>query len=390
LIQGMMDHKMDATYSVRVVKDVVSFDELRPEWDRLVDRERSHAPFLCHDWFRIWVEHCLGDNGLLVLVVQEEGEPVLIAPFVVGRERYKGTLKARKIQLMGNAHSPVRTLLFADQDSERRSDWLHRLLLFLKQDYREWDVMELEDIPEEWSTFELLEKGVNEEFKSRSYGCFSNLVLENINYSSDGYWKRLPSKVRNELKRRQKRLSEMGEVETEIGTSETEFTRHMEYYERVREKSWKNPERNREFLYEIRRMAARKGWLRCGFLLLDGEPIAAQIRIVADGTAYFMEALHDTGYNKYGPGHLLRAELIRQFIDVDGVNGLDQVRGDESYKKEWMSDGVVRLRKGLTVFNRNLRGTILAFLITDVLERVEKSERLRAARRRLAGRLGRS
>lgn len=385
----MMDPKNDATYSVRLVKDVAVFDGLRPEWDRLAGRQGSHMPFLCHDWFRIWIEHCLEEKDLLVIVVHERNEPVLIAPFVIGQERYKGTIKARKIELMGNVHSPVRTFLFADPTSAKRSDWLTQVMRFLKTECSKWDVMELEGIPEEGGTFEFLEGAADAAFRSRSYTCYSNLMLENIDYSGDVYWGKLPSRVRNELKRRKKRLSEVGEVATEVGTNEAEFGRHMECYERVREKSWKNPEKNGKFLREIRRMAAKRGWLRCGFLLLDGVPIAAQIRMVADRTAYFMEALHDSDYNKYGPGHLLRAELIRRFIDVDGVSRIDQVRGDESYKKEWMSDGVVRLRKGLTVFNKSWRGKLLALLVTDLLPKVEKSERLNAARQGLARRFGR-
>ncbi|MCD6322101.1 MAG: GNAT family N-acetyltransferase, partial [Clostridiales bacterium] len=110
-------------------------------------------------------------------------------------------------------------------------------------------------------------------------------------------------------------------------------------------------------------------------------PIAAQIRIVNAETVYFMEALHDSDYDKYGPGTILRADLTKYFIDVDHISEIDQIRGDESYKKYWTPNR--RERKGVFVFNHTLQGQLMAFLMTTVLPFMQKHPSLIAIKKRL-------
>ena len=136
------------------------------------------------------------------------------------------------------------------------------------------------------------------------------------------------------------------------------------------------------FHYETRRMAAEKGRLRYGFLFLDNSLIAAQNGLVSNRIVYFMEALHDSDYDKFGPGAILRLELIKYFIDVDHVTEIDQVRGDESYKKYWTTNE--RERKGITIFNHNLKGQFLGFLMTTVLPFIEKHPPLLSAKNKLS------
>jgi hypothetical protein len=167
-------------------------------------------------------------------------------------------------------------------------------------------------------------------------------------------------------------LAEIGTIKVQIGTDEASFDQYMNLYYKVRESSWKSPENDKHFHYDIRRMAAKKGWLRCGFLFLNDKPIAAQIRLVANRIVYFMETLHDSRFNKFGPGHILRLELIKYFLDTDRVIEIDQVRGAESYKKYWTPSGRTRNRKNIQIFNNNSKGNLLAFLMTTVFPVFEK------------------
>ena len=70
-------------------------------------------------------------------------------------------------------------------------------------------------------------------------------------------------------------------------------------------------------------------------------------------------------YKKFGPGTLLRAELIKYFIDHDKIIEIDQGPGDESYKANWTSKK--RDRKGIEVFNNSLKALFLKLLMTKIL-----------------------
>jgi CelD/BcsL family acetyltransferase involved in cellulose biosynthesis len=380
---GETTYRIDNGYSIKAITDMDHFNTLRPVWNGLLESHTSHVPFLCFDWFRLWLKHFLKDNGLLILLLCKGDSTVAIAPFIIRRENFKGIMRARKVCLIGNVHSPIRNFIFGDLSNEARQKFSSQILLFFRKQFRQWDVMELDSIPEEDSGFDILKVAVAKTgLKSRQYSSFADWYLDVINSSGAEYIKRLPKKIRGELRRREKRLAELGNVRVEIGTNELTFDRHMDLYYKVRQKSWKSPENDRTFHCDIRKMAAKNGWLRCGFLLLDGTPIAAQIRIVSNRIVYFMEALHEAKYNKFGPGNILRSELIKYFIDIDHVTEIDQVRGGESYKKDWTSNE--RGRKGITMFNHNLKGQFLGFIMTTILPLFEKHPSILSAKNKLS------
>ena len=380
---GETTYKLDNGYSIKTITDMDHFNTLRSIWNGLLEGHTSHVPFLCFDWFRLWLKHFLKDNGLLILLLCKGDSTVAIAPFIIRQESFKGIMRARKVCLIGNVHSPIRNFIFGDLSNEARQKFSSQILLFFRKQFRQWDVMELDSIPEEDSGFDILKVAVAKTgLKSREHSCFANWYLDGINSAGAEYIKRLPNKIRGELSRRKKRLAELGTVRVEIGTNKLTFDRHMDLYYKVRQKSWKSPESDWTFHCDIRRMAANSGWLRCGFLLLDGTPIAAQIRIVSNRIVYFMEALHEARYNKFGPGTILRSELIKYFIDIDRVTEIDQGRGGEPYKKNWTPHP--RERKGLIVFNNNVKGQFLAFLMTKVLPIVQSHEDWNAAKKALS------
>ncbi len=383
-----MRERISGELDVRALTSMDELKDMRPEWDALAESQKSFFPFFCFDWFRVWLEHFQDRKELLVLMFYRNDRLVAIAPFLCGTERFRGVSRTRKVSLIGNVHSPVRNFIVRDGSAEIQRRAIRQALAFLDQRWKAWDVLELEHLPEEAGILPVLEEAVGDlGYRSRTYTCYADWYADGIDCSGEEYLARLPKKIRYELQRRKRRLAEKGEMRFEIGTDLSAFDRHMDLYHRVRARSWKSPEADRAFLVEARRMAAGKGWLRCGFLFLDDEPIAAQIRIVAKGIVYCMEALHDKAFNKFGPGHILRSEMIRHFIDVEGVTEIDQGRGDDSYKRYWSPLGKVRERKGMTVFNRSWRGRMLGVLMTEMLPAMEKHPRLMSMKERVGRRL---
>jgi CelD/BcsL family acetyltransferase involved in cellulose biosynthesis len=360
------EFRLDDAYSIGIVETYERFMALKDAWDNLVEKHGAHEPFLCHDWFRIWLKHFQGNAKLFILFLCRENSPILIAPFIRKKERYKRISSVQKIELIGNINSPIKDVIFGETDSQARREAMLRLFAYLKTGFSKWDILEFDAIPEEtFPCSELSNMAIELGFKARNYCSFSDWYMDGINYSSQGYFNRLPKKIRDELKRRQKRISELGEVMFEIGADSDHFNRYMDQYDQVRARSWKSPERHKSFLRDCREMAARNGALRCGFLYLNSLPIAAQIRIVANGTAYFMEALHDKHYDKYGPGNLLRAKVIEHLIDGDHITVIDQIRGDEPYKEYWTP--FKRERYGVSIFNKTLKGYFFNFIMLRLL-----------------------
>ena len=72
-------------------------------------------------------------------------------------------------------------------------------------------------------------------------------------------------------------------------------------------------------------------------MCIRDRPIAAQIWIVSNGKANIYKLAYDENFKAYAPGTLLTALLMAQAIDVDKVQKIDYLIGDDPYKAAWMS-----------------------------------------------------
>ena len=380
---GETTYKLDNGYSIKAITDMDHFNTLRPVWNGLLESHTSHVPFLCFDWFKIWLKRFLKDNGLLILLLCKGGSTVAIAPFIIRRENFKGIMRARKVCLIGNVHSPIRNFIFGDLSNEARQKFSSQILLFFRKQFRQWDVMELDSIPEEDHCFDILRMaalGIG--LKGREYTCFNDWVLDEISYCGDEYISRLPKNLRKELGKKKRRLQRRGDLTCEVATNKNNFDYCMRLYYTVRKKSWKHTEADKPFLSDFRKFAMEKGWLKFTFLFFNGSPISCHLRLLHNNATYFMESTYDLEYRKYSPTTILRSELIKYVIDKENVNIIHTIRGDEAYKKDWTP--IIMKRAGIEVFNNNVKGQFLAFLMTKVLPIVQSHEDWNAAKKALS------
>lgn len=120
-------------------------------------------------------------------------------------------------------------------------------------------------------------------------------------------------------------------------------------YERVYANSWKKPEPFQKFSPGLLQTCASQGWLRLELAWLNGQPVAAQLWIVAHGRAEIYKLAYDEAYKSYAPGTLLSSMLMRHVLEVDQVREVDYLIGDDPYKKSWMSHR--RERWGIVAYN---------------------------------------
>lgn len=176
----------------------------------------------------------------------------------------------------------------------------------------------------------------------------------------DDYWAARPSALRNTVARALKRLNKLGDWRLEIVTGEQPgLDAAIDAYVSVYNRSWKTPEPNPAFIPGLIRLAAQQGWLRLGLVYMAGDPVAAQLWLVAGGKANIFKLAYVQGFEKLSAGSVLSAELMRHVIDVDGVKEVDFLSGDDPYKADWMA--CRRERIGLVAFDqRHWRGWMAA------------------------------
>jgi CelD/BcsL family acetyltransferase involved in cellulose biosynthesis len=364
---------MPAKYTVKKISDLSEFESLRGEWDQLAEKQGVYAPFLCFDWFKIWLKSFLDAHQLLILLLYEKDRIVGIAPFLASQEKFK-SIPVRKIELIGNVYSPTRGFIFTETGPNNKKIYLSKIIDYFFKDFREWDVIDLNPISVEDQNRLIIKSIIDDgKWNISEETSYINWYIEDINYSGNEYLSKRSKDVRHEVKRRRKRLEELGDLEFKvIKGDDKEVEKYIDLYYQVYSSSWKKEERiGPNFHRDLGRLAAEKGWLRLGFLFLNGAPIATQFRIVHKDYCYFLKTAYDDAYKKYGLGTVILSEMIRYLIDYEGVRKIDFGPGDESYKSYWASDK--REMKRILVFNKNFKGNCLAIMNNKILPIIRRN-----------------
>ena len=112
----------------------------------------------------------------------------------------------------------------------------------------------------------------------------------------------------------------------------------MSDYYVVYSASWKANEQYVSFLNGIVERFSRSGWSRLAILYIKGQPVAAQLWFVLHGKANIFRLSYDKSWRPYSPGSILTSFLMEYVIDIDKVEEIDFLTGNDAYKQDWMSD----------------------------------------------------
>ena len=200
--------------------------------------------------------------------------------------------------------------------------------------------------------------------------CFGNWThdIDGANYTA--YLASRPSRVRNTVKRKTRQFLAQGRGDLELITGTEALEDYIQKYVAVYNASWKKEEPYPDFIPHLLRLGAAKGWLRLGMAHYDNTPVASQIWLIHGGCAYIFKLAYHDDYKHLSPGTVLTAFMMQQVIDNDAVTRIDYLSGDDSYKKDWMSQRGERC--GIAAYNpRTLYG--LAMLAARVLNTAKKT-----------------
>ncbi|MFZ2294428.1 MAG: GNAT family N-acetyltransferase, partial [Polaromonas sp.] len=162
--------------------------------------------------------------------------------------------------------------------------------------------------------------------------------------------------LRNTIKRRTKKFAADGGT-LELVVDGVGLERGLDAFERVYRVKWKKGEPYSKFIPGLVRTCAERGWLRLATAWFNGEPIAAQLWIVANGKANIYKVAYNEAFKLYAPGTLVTAMLMEHVIEQDKVTEVDFLIGDDAYKKKWMSHR--RERWGIIAYDpKTLQGLL--------------------------------
>ncbi len=287
--------------------------------------------FLTRGWFEA-----------LDATISEEGQSLLLASVVDG-ERLLALLPLTGENGYWQSFSHRYTALYSLLLSEERQK---EVLYCLAEGLRQYPIHSIQLSPVAEDDANLL--GLQQAMESLGYECqrhffFYNWIHRTEQRSFDEYMAKRPAQLRNTIARKQRKLEREQEWTIRMFRGGEVKQGLLDYHAAYRA-SWKANEQYAELLDAVAINLSVPGWTRLAVLYIDGRPAAAQLWFVVEGRASIFRLAYDEAWKRYSPGSILTAWLMQHVIDVDRVDEIDFLTGNEPYKQDWMSERRQRWR----------------------------------------------
>jgi CelD/BcsL family acetyltransferase involved in cellulose biosynthesis len=309
------------------VESLATVESLAAAWDELADRVGA-APWVRPGWVAAWWG-AFGRGRLEILALRRAGRLAAVLPL---HHRHGAARSAT------NCHTPGFAVLGEDADARQRL-----LEALLERRPRQVGLCYLP--PDAGSGLEeagLAARAAGYLVSDRSYLRSPWLPLEG---GWDGYLGGLGAKKARGLRRQRRRMEREGELTLDVQDGRERLDELLGEGFAVEAASWKGTSgtaiRSRgdtnRFYRQVASWAAGRGTLRLAFLRWDGRPLAFDFCLEEHGAHYLLKTGYDPAYRSYGPGMLLRAEMIARAFAC-GLRTYELLGADEAWKLHWASE----------------------------------------------------
>ncbi len=319
-----------------IIKDTQTWDNIEPEWNRLMQKCASRVPFLEHAYLKAWWTTRGGgewnpdQTQLQIITAEQDGHLVGIAPF------FKGQNRQDQPSLMFLGCVEVSDYLDFIVSAGDLPEFIPALLEYLKLvDDPAFKLLDLYNLPDATPSIPLLQQG------AQSTGW--NFTLEKLQSSPyitlpgdwETYLANLDKKQRHEIRRKLRRVDEESETSwyfvTEPKALESETRAFLDMMALDPEKKAFLTQLMQDHILNTTQLAMTHGWLHLAFLKINAQKAAAYLSFQYDQRLWIYNSAWNLQFAQYSPGWILLAKIVQWGME-NGINELDFMRGDESYK----------------------------------------------------------
>jgi len=323
------------------IQDLLPFTQA---WAHLVDQQdECSSIFLTPQWLLNWWRSFGQDKQLIAHLFFEESRMIGLIPLMIARRRVFG-VPIRVLQFMGSGHADHLDFCVL---KEMRRQVLDRFADFLMENHC-WDLLDLYDIPSDSPNLDILIEKLN--MRGMHHRLQPAIICPYLRLNGDSwesfYASRRSRSTRQDLKRRMKRLTELGQVAFRR-YSEPEAVRDVfpQLFEIYR-KRWDGKylsvsfvdRKEQEFYREMAVDLAAHRRLHLLTLELDEKVTAFSLSAAKNTRFTWLITAYDPAYSHYFTGELLLTRLLEDVFASGTYREFDFTRGEEPYKLKWTGD----------------------------------------------------
>jgi CelD/BcsL family acetyltransferase involved in cellulose biosynthesis len=303
-----------------ILEDSAALARLIPQWEDLAANALEPNPFYEH-WMLLPALECFAKRGEVeIFVLWRDGRLAALFPFQRAR-RYKG-LPVGAFSAWRHRHCLLCTPLVR---AEGAAVTLAALLGRLRA---ETSLLELSYIPADGPFHDALRGAGARPYADNKY---ERALLTRERDAESYIMGSLSRHLRQELRRRERRLAERGKVTHTVMRAGDDLGRWVDELLHLEAAGWKGregsalacSEANRRFAAQIFGAAFARGRLHMVGVELDGRPLARCLSILAGEGSYAFKTAYDEEFARYSPGVIVEVDRIREFHGLPGAQWMD-------------------------------------------------------------------
>jgi hypothetical protein len=306
-------------------------------------------------------------------VLKAGDRTVAIAPLILTPIRMWG-IKVRRLGFFYNAHVPRADFLIAERrDEVYRAIWSH-----LSRS-RDWDLLQLCQLPEGSATLEAIPVlAASDHCRIVTWLSGASPYLPLV-ASWGQYFDSLAAKHRSNLRNRFKRLSAIGPVSLDTITSGEELADALAAGLQLEAAAWKgdagtaiccDPDVSR-FYSTLAWRAAERGWMRFNFLQAGPQWVAFDYSLFYKNRVHLLKIGYDPTYALYSPSNLLLFMVLQDALEGD-AREYDFLGDSADWKSSWTKHA--RPHYWLFVFSCTFKGYLLHFIKSQLVPLLKRND----------------
>ena len=326
----------------RMVTSEADFLALGPFWDALLERSAVRTPFMTWDWVSLWWAQHRKGLRLCVSVVDDgrSGEPMAIAPLVIGRQPHGPRKALRHVTFIGCIGDDASQGMDFIVPAGAESTLTPMLCTAFRDQVLHWDVIDLPYIHEESPNLPFLRAALGRFASSGDRNAPAKSFLMELPGSWDEQMKAWKSKTRVSYRTKWNKLMDENAGRALAGGRDVPYEWAFEELWRLhaarfegRRSNFLNPAMKRLQLEVIRRWASQ-GRIVLPLLEADGKVVAGHYGFAMFGKYWSYQTGFDPDYAHLSVGRLSLGWAAQNAIEL-GLRELDHMPGEARYKQEW-------------------------------------------------------
>lgn len=342
--------------------ELVKYEKI---WNETLARSQDPCFFLRHEWIVSWCRNMLKPQDRLFVIFVWQGEELIaIAPLMIKKHR----LPYRSLMFLAHGISDYLDIIVTKEPEQ----CFRRIFEEISQKGLGWNIMDFHYVREDSVNMKYWES-----YLPGREVMYSSMLIDLNQYRGfEDYFGALPKKLRDDVKRQEKRLGLLGEIKLErveptpdaLQTLEKLVRAHKDRWGEISQKSQFDDERTIKRYADLLSLSRGKDIIDLSCLTVNGQMAAFHYGFRFNGVFYYYTPTFNNQYSKYSPGKILLKYLIRDAFDKK-LRVFDLLLGTEKYKEAWSNQQVklYRLRR----MREGIYGSIIALVLKafDILKK---------------------